>query len=294
MANSKLPRRPMKGVQPSSDAEQYYRLHLRAMVREMAKELYAVITPELKRLKPQYTGDAYTRDSWVDDILAAIRGVASRWVSSAFEAQARRTATRTISMAEADNAAAFDKDIKRAVGVDFNQIVQSRGLQNYLDASIADNVSLIKSVPSDYFQKVENIILDNMRKGFAPTEIAKQLQEHTGVSYRRAKLIARDQMAKINSDLTRQRQKDAGIEFYRSQHANDERVSGKPGGRYANAKISCWAIAERDIGYGKGVYKVDEGATYAGETGLHPGRHHVNCRCVAISLIPQVNYFPKE
>lgn len=261
----------------------------------MSQQLYAVLGPELARLKPQYTADSVaTLDGWTDDILAVIRRVSSTFTSNLFDQQARRVAAGTISRAETDNAEDFRKSVNRAVGVDFELITKPKGMVDYLEASTAENVNLIKSIPQEYFQRVETIVLGGMKSGLAPTAIAKQIQEQTGVSARRAKLIARDQVSQLNSDLTRQRQAAAGIEFYRVETAKDQRVSGDPNGKYPSAKISCYGIAKQDIGYGPGVYKVSEGATWRGVTNLHPGKHHPLCRCVGISLIPGVNYFPDK
>lgn len=284
-----------KPIKPDADTEREYAAQLRSLVRLMAKELYAEITPALKALKPQYAADAaVSMDSWVDDILAAIRRVSSRFTSSLFEAQAQRIARRAVSRADAKNAEEFQKSINATVGVNMSAILRPTAISDYVQASIAENVSLIKSVPQTYFQRVETVVLEGMKSGLAPTSIAKQIQEETGVNYRRAKFIARDQMAKINSDLTRKRQMDAGIEFYRSADADDVRVSGNPAGIYPNAKIKCWRISRQDIGYGPGVYTVKDGASYAGVENLHPGKHHPNCRCVAISLIPGINYDPPK
>lgn len=294
MERKRKPREP-DPVRPSQDAESFYRGQLRALVRNMSQQLYAVLRPELTRLKPQYIGDSLvTLDGWTDDILSVIRRVSSIFATNLFDQQARRVAAGTISRAEADNAEDFRKSVNRAVGVDFELITKPKGMVDYLEASTAENVNLIKSIPAEYFQRVETIVLGGMKSGLAPAAIAKQIQEQTGVSARRAKLIARDQVSQLNSDLTRQRQTAAGIEFYRVGTANDQRVSGDPSGKYPNAKISCYGIAKQDIGYGPGVYKVSEGATWRGVTNLHPGKHHPLCRCVGISLIPGVNYFPDK
>lgn len=290
----KKPRAP-KPVRPSEDAERYYRGQLRSLVRLMASELVAALEPELRRLKPDYIADSLvTMDGWAEQILSAIRKVSSRFTSSLFESQITRVAASTISRAEADNAEDFRDSVNKAVGVDFELITKPKGMTDYLEASTAENVNLIKSIPTEYFQKVETLVLGGMKGGLTPTAIARQIQEETGVTARRAKLIARDQTSKLNSDLTRQRQAAAGIEFYKSSDAGDVRVAGNPAGKYPNAKVSCWGIARQDIGYGVGIYKVADGATWKGETGLHPGKHHILCRCVALAMIPGVNYFPEK
>lgn len=294
-SRKRKPKAP-KPVMPSKAAERYYLGQLRALVRAMASELVASLEPELKRLKPDYIADSrVTLDgSWTDQILRSIRSVSQRFTSPLFEAQIQRVANNTISRAEADNAEEFRDSINNAVGVDFQLITKPKGMTDYLEASTAENVNLIKSIPAEYFSKVETIVLGGMNDGLAPTTIAKQIQEETGASARRAKLIARDQVSQLNSDLTRQRQTAAGLVFYKAVDAADQRVSGNPEGKYPNAKISCWGIARQDIGYGPGVYKIADGASWGGKTGLHPGKHHVLCRCVGLPMIPGVNYFPDK
>lgn len=284
-----------KPVMPSQDAERYYRGQLSGLIRLMATALMSELAPELKRLKPDYIADSVrTLDGWTDQILSAIRRVSSRFTSSLFDAQIARVAASTVSRAEADNAEHFRDSVNQAVGIDFQLITKPKGMIDYLEASTAENVNLIKSIPRDYFEKVESLVLGGMKDGLAPTAIAKQIQAETGVTARRAKLIARDQTSKLNSDLTRQRQAAAGIEFYKSVDAGDVRVTGNPAGKYPNAKISCWGIARQDIGYGVGVYKVADGATWRDVANLHPGKHHVLCRCVGLAQIPGVNYFPDK
>ena len=293
-SRKRKPKAP-KPVMPSKAAERYYLGQLRALVRAMASELIASLEPELKRLKPDYIADSVrTLDGWTDQVLAAIRRVSSRFSSSLFDAQIARVAASTVSRAEADNAEHFRDSVNQAVGIDFQLITKPKGMTDYLEASTAENVNLIKSIPRDYFEKVESLVLGGMKDGLAPTAIAKQIQAEMGVTARRAKLIARDQTSKLNSDLTRQRQAAAGIEFYKSVDAGDVRVTGNPAGKYPNAKISCWGIARQDIGYGPGIYKVADGATWKGVTNLHPGKHHILCRCVGLAMIPGVNYFPDK
>jgi uncharacterized protein with gpF-like domain len=174
--------------------------------------------------------------------------------------------------------------VNRAVGVDIKPMLSERAMDDFVQASIAENVGLIRSIPEQYFGSVESAVLGGMKNGERPSGIATAIQAASGVSKRRANLISRDQLAKITGQVVEKRQTQAGINHYRSIDSNDERVSGRPGGKYPNARISCWGIARKDIGYGPGVYTWKEGATWAGEGGLHPGRHHVNCRCTSSAV----------
>lgn len=280
-----LKRRPRKAkpIKPSEKVEQRYRGQLRALVRGMAQAVDAELTPVLR--------SGYTADSpLLDRILAIIARLTERFTGVAYANQAYRLAQSTLSMAEAETTAAFVSSVNRAVGVDMTRMIGQAGIQDYLDAAVAENVALIKSISSDYFGKIEYAVLNGMRSGESTTVIAKRIQKATGATYKRAKFIARDQTSKINADISRKRQLDAGITRFKWLTAKDVRVSGNPAGKYPAAKIKCYEIAKRDIGYGPGVYLVEKGASYAGETGLYPGKAHINCRCATSVQIEGFDY----
>src|SRR5690606_36572047 len=157
------------------------------------------------------------------------------------------------------------KSVNQAVGVDLSPVLSQQGMAEYIDASVPDNVALIRSVSEQHLERAQNVVLRGRRNRGHPASIARAPQHQTGINDRRAKAIARDQVAKLNSQIVQRRQVQAGITHFRWVTANDERVTGRPGGRYANAKIKCYEIAKRDIGFGPGVYPWSRGASYAGE-----------------------------
>lgn len=270
---------------PTKKVERWYRNQLKSLVRAMAKAVEEEVIPVVKAEKADYqVKDAepvYTRDAWADRIIAALSSVSEQWVRG-FGEQYERMARRTVSMAEAESTQAFVKSVNEAVGVDMSAMIEQEGLQDYVEAATRQNAQLIRSVAEEHFTGIENAILGGVRGGESPSRIAQRIREQTGVSRRNAERIARDQTAKLTSEITERRHTQSGIQYYKAVTANDSRVTGKPGGKYPNAKISCWGIANQDIGYGPGIYKWSEGATWNGQKGLHPGRHHVNCRCVAV------------
>lgn len=249
----------------------------------MARAVDDILTPVLKR--------SYTADSALTDLLReAIRQAADRFNSVVFEHQIHRLAQQVVSRAESVSSSAFVEQINRAIGIDMTALMVQGALVDYVDASIESNVALISSLSSDYFDDIQREVMDGILRGDSLTTITRNLQSVTGSAYNRAALIARDQTAKITSDMTRKRQTNAGIDRFRWSTSQDIRVSGNPAGKYPNAKIKCFAIARRDIGYGPGVYLWSRGADYGGETGLLPGRAHIGCRCHAIALIEGLDY----
>lgn len=280
-------KRPARPVDSSKKVERFYRQQLRSLVRSMAQEVNQELLPIIKEEKAAYTPDAaYTRDSWSDRIIAALERIVERFTGagSIFARQYERLGQRTVSMAEAETTQAFLDSVNKAVGVDLSAVLSQEGIQDYINIATRANVDLIRTVPGEYFSRIQSAVLGGVRDGQAPSQIAKAIQQATGITDRRARLIARDQSAKLSGEVAERRQTQAGIKHYRSSTAGDLRVTGRPGGMYPNAKISCWGISQRDIGYGKGVYRWDQGASWGGETKLHPGRHHIQCRCTSTPI----------
>ena len=209
-----------------------------------------------------------------------------------FSQQVRRTCKKSILDAVDESTEAVRNQINSAVGVDMKAMMTTEKIHDYTEASIAENVSLIKTIPSQFFTDIRRVILDGYRSGKSLTQISADVQHIYGVHDFTASRIARDQMCKISSDIMIRRMKDAGIERFRWSTSNDERVTGNPAGKYPRAKVKCYDIARRDIGYGPGVYLISDGATVNGEKNVYPGRAHIMDRCVAVALIAGVDYFP--
>ena len=273
-------RRPARAIKRPDDLERYYRAQLFSLIRAMDKAVKAEVMPVIKQERDEYTADALlTNDNWASRIIAAINRVADRFINQFINRQYERIGREFVGRANQQTTREVVQSVNRAVGVDITPMLSDRDMADYIEMSIEQNVQLIKSVPQQYFERMRSVIYEGTRAGVYPSNLAEQVQAETGVSYRRAKVIVRDQTSKITGQIAQRRQEQAGIKHYRVSTANDERVSGAPGGRYPNAKISCYGIARQDIGFGPGVYTWKDGAEWNGVTRLHPGNHHVGCRC---------------
>ncbi|MEQ4902886.1 phage minor head protein [Enterobacter hormaechei] len=267
----------------NGDLEKFYNGQLRTMINLMARSVQEALIPVLKR--------SYTADSFLTDLIkAALNHAAERFYSDAYHGQQNRLAQRVVSLAESETSAAFVDQINRALGVDIEGLLTRESLGDFFDAAVEENVALIRSLSSDYFDNIQRQVMDSILRGDSVTTLTRNLQAVTGATYRRAALIARDQTLKVTSDINRKRQTSSGISRFRWSDSKDARVSGNPAGKYPRAKIKCFYIARNDVGYGPGVYLWSRGAMYNGETGLYPGRAHINCRCTGVPQIQGLDY----
>jgi SPP1 gp7 family putative phage head morphogenesis protein len=260
-------KRKARGVRPDMTNGINYNVELQRIVKSVSRDVNAVVMPVVRNLAPEYQRDAaITLDSWVDVLTAALRTVKHRYESPQFLAVVADIARRFVTTANNSNRRRTERDL----GI--NIYSDSQTLQDYLAVSTADNVALIKSIPSQYLTQVESIVMANVRAGGRPSNIAKALQQQLGVTERRAKMIARDQVNKINSNLASMRIKDVGYKYFKWETSNDERVRD----RHED-------VSERVTAYGKGVYRFDNPPIVDQNLPQLPGEP-IQCRCVMIPI----------
>ncbi len=252
---------------PTKDVERFYRAQLKSLVRMIKKEIEEGVIPVVKEEKAEYQADSVpTYDAWADRVIEAIRRISRRFVQGEFQEQYERLARRTVSMAEAETTDAFVKSVNKAVGVDIRPMLDEEGMREYVQAASWQNAQLIKSIPEEYLKRVETAVVGGIRGGDAPSKIARNIREATGITRRRAELIARDQTAKLTGEISERRQKQAGVKYFKWITSKDERV----GDDHRRA-------ARRDVGYGPGVYRWDNPPP----EGVPGNSTRPNCRCTA-------------
>ena len=137
----------------------------------------------------------------------------------------------------------------------------AEGMQQWVEY----NVDLIKTIPQEYFDKIREVIDTGYIEGRTTTEISKEIRKIYGVSKRRADFIARDQCAKLNGQISRAQQVDAGLNEYIWSDSGDSRVRASH--RALNGHKFSW----------------DEPPENADGRCCHPGEDY-GCRCVAIPV----------
>jgi SPP1 gp7 family putative phage head morphogenesis protein len=156
-------------------------------------------------------------------------------------------------------AGGMNAQMKPLVGIDV--VGSEPWIGKAVDEFTTENVALIKSIPSVYFNQVEAIASRETADGARWEDIAPMLKERFKVSESRAKLIARDQVGKFYGDLNRVRQTDLGVESFTWRAVRDNRVREEHETR--DGQVYKWASPPE------------------GETPGEP----VNCRCYADPVI---------
>ena len=149
-----------------------------------------------------------------------------------------------------------------------------QGIRKDIDSQVISNAALIKTLPSDTAQKVVRDIEEYALSGLRAEEIEKLIQDKTRQhSKASARLIARTEVSKTTSALTKARSEELGLRWYVWRTMEDgDRV--RKSHRIMNDVLVSWnnppspelLVKEKDV-----------------------GRYHAgniwNCRCYSEPLI---------
>ena len=248
----------MRPIEPSRGLEAQYRRVMLSMLNELAEYVRAEILPAVERERAALTQDDIgerlgERFSGMRRLVERLFGTAEDMTSRIFTAAAQQHTER------------FTQAIRSAIGIDMGVILSaSPGLEERISLAVVRNVELIRNLGEDTERRVAEAITRNLSQGGTAENLRKELTEQFGIEQRRAELIARNEMANVNSQLNEYRQKEAGIEEYVWRTGRDERV------RPLHAELEGQKFRWDKPGPAEG--------------GAHPGEA-INCRCSAIPVI---------
>lgn len=239
-----------------------------AIERQYRKELVVLVKQMAKCTKDEQDAiDLFIQENRMDAIMDKLGNLTDNIKNNYYLKISRDFLQRKIDQifeaVSNFNSNEFSQIIKQSLGIDIFR--SEPDLYELMQLWSKENVNLIKSIENSYFDRLENIISNAVRDGTLTKNVIKQIQELTGVSERRAQLIATDQIGKLNGQLTMYRQLKAGINEYIWRTAGDSRV--RPSHQLRNRKRFRWDNPPPDG---------------------HPGMA-IRCRCTAIPVIDTDN-----
>ncbi len=256
-----------RAVHANLGVELRYRRQLERLIAEMAGSYEYWLTAAYRKEPPamaKVVKQAEDAASPSTKIQRTITGLGTRWIAK-FDAMSDQIATDFVRSAFKASQSAMQQSLKDAGwAVEFTMTPVVR---DAFTASLAENVGLIKSIPVQYHQQIEGIVMRSYSAGRDLHTMVKDLQSLYPKAQNRAVLIARDQSNKANAVVNRARQLQLGISeaIWMHSHAGKE---PRPDHVAANGKR----------------YKIAEGCLISGEY-LQPGEL-INCRCTARPVLP--------
>lgn len=225
------------------------------------------LVEDVENLIPWLAGEATPSQA-----AQVLRELQDRW-RMLYGADAQRLASKWVAEVSKDAKLRLEKNIARSLGVDMTAIFDDKTVFDAAELMSVEARGLITTIPDEYLDGVTRAVLDNYQQLPQPEgrSLTEQVQHLAGVSDSRARIIARDQTSKINTAINQARQQEVGIEEYIWRTADDNRVVGKPGGKYPDGNQVHGNHYKRN---GQ-AFRWDS-PPFDG----HPG-FAINCRCIA-------------
>lgn len=215
MKHINKPKKQKKWLFPTAIEREYVK-YLRGVSKQIsdtAKQKLSEIEPHFKK---QLRQDAFSDllEQWLIELLFAISFfVNERELLYFVQGYIRQVADF--------NKKQFHKVLKSAYSVDI--FVSEPWLDEELKLAEWQNINLIKSIPQQFHEKLRYRMVEAVRKGESYQSLADDLEKLFDIPKRRATLIARDQIGKLNGRLTQLRQENIGVKSYIWRGVLDER-----------------------------------------------------------------------
>lgn len=263
-----MPKQPktVKAVHANRGIEAKYRKALQKLIAEMHGSVEYWLTAAYRKEPPRMAAlvEQAQDASPAQRIRKVLDELARRWTDR-FNDYAPKLAEAYLKGMFKASDSAFRQALKEAGwAVDFKM---TPAMRDAFQASLAENVGLIKSIPEKYLQQVEGVVMRSYSAGRDLATMVKDLKQLYPAASHRAELIARDQSNKANAVVNRARQMELGITEAIWMHSH----AGK------NPRLDHVAANGKR-------YKIAEGCKISGEF-IQPGEE-INCRCTSRPVLP--------
>lgn len=255
-----------KPVRPNLGIEASYRTSLLKLIDEMHASITYWIRASYKKADPPTTASIAQDAAPVKVLERTVRELSRQWERNFDEAAAALGDYYARKIAQRSETALRKALKDGGFSVRFKM---TKAAKATIDASIQQQVGLIKSIPQKYLLDVQGAVMRSVQTGRDLASLSKELQDSYGVTKRRAATIARDQNNKATASITKVRQNELGLTtaIWRHSHAGE-----KPRPTHLQMDGKKYDVRE-------GMYDPAVGRK------IWPGEE-INCRCYSRTVVP--------
>ena len=268
MAVKKKEQKPVtvRAIRPNVGIEREYRRRLNKLVKQMNDSVKWWLSAEYRRNEGKIESIVATDASPAVELQKELRRLFRRW-EKVFSEQGKKIAYWLISRVKWRGQSAMKAALK-AAGITV-KFTPSRAEQYMMSSIIQANVALIKTIPQEYFGRVEGAVQRSVQAGRDLFSLTEELDKSYDITRKRAAMIARDQNNKATDGLNRVR--DAGLGITEGIWVH---VPGKKSSRHTHMLMDG-----KRFNLAEGMYDPAVGRY------IHCGEL-VNCNCIYKPIIP--------
>lgn len=197
--------------------ERVYAAALRRVAYDVFVEAQRVLLPAYRSALAQRELDV-RRDDWPETLETALG-----WLNFSQPIEAgQRAIRRTTEALRLFGGKAYQAFARQVMGL--GAIQSEPKLDPLLRAWSQTNATLISSIPDQFHTAVAGRVQEMVRQGRSLRDFSEELRKQYNLTVNRANLIARTEVAKLNSAITRERQEALGLDVYVWRSSRDERV----------------------------------------------------------------------
>ena len=197
--------------------ERGYRAALILLVSGCYARMREELAGQLQLIMSNRSDSGSRVDNWP---WSAFEAAVARFDFSELLAQADRATGVAADGTVRHNESTFRQFALKAVGVKAIPV----NYKELIDAWSASNAELIRSIPRKFLRDVAASAREMVIRGNSMRDFREELKHQYDLTRNRAELIARTEVGKLNSAVTRKRQESLGIDVYRWRTLRDERT----------------------------------------------------------------------
>ena len=260
--------------------QQKYEQNIARLIRYMAKETKR----EINDLYRSQLGVDYFRHQKEVAAMDASFASQARILMNAlmgkftqlFETKSKSLAARMIEGTMKISQSSLYSSLKQlSGGLSLKTGVVPKGMEDVAKASIEENVSLIKSIPQQYFKDVTGAVMRSITTGRGIADLVPEIQKYNGQTERRGRNLALDQTRKAYNSINKQRMQAVGVKQFEWVHSGGGQVPRKS---HQEMDGNIYSFDNLPI---INLEQVKNG--HAPERGI-PGQA-INCRCTMVPVI---------
>ena len=174
----------------------------------------------------------------------------------------------------------FSKQLQNGIGVSFQ--TNASWWPDTRDSWAQTNYSLIVSNARNYVTQINTLCEQGVVNGWGVKQLQEEIKKATDkLTDKKCRLLARDQIGKLQGQVSEAQMEEVGLEMYVWDTSGDERV--RPSHKPMDGLLCRWDNANV-CSYDNGKTWVERPAT---AVKMHPGQD-IQCRCVALAYIPEL------
>lgn len=200
--------------------ERQYRVELKTMVDKMLKEVADKLVNAYRKNKDGFTFATDGAFSNIDDELKDLEKKYRETFARQGELIAKRMILRQLKYSRSTFRQIMKKLLPNEEEIpSLAGSVIPRDLEQVIKASILENVSLIKSIESKYFEQITGSVARSMQSGGSIKQLREEIMQYNGMTRRRATNIANDQTRKAYMSIQLRNMAKAGVKKVQWVHS---------------------------------------------------------------------------